>query len=222
MSETSMHEGRSDGSNTSDESKVQLSQLELDRLIDRKFGDGYAKAEGKLKGELELMNNKLAELEAERKRLSGELEEQSRGEDYGEMEELRNRVRNLAEADKRSRIITVAARTGALDPELVALALSDKVKADESGELIPVGPDGLCLPGEDGQPTSLESMVAGFLNERPYLVRPAFQGGSGTARAGTSGSVGTIEGLSPEDLKRMSSIERKALLEANRTRSFRW
>jgi len=210
--------GHAEGS--ADERKVQLTQLELDRLIDRKFGDGYAKAEAKFKEELEAMKTRAAQLETENERLSAELEERGSPEDIQELQQLRARLQTLADAEKRSRIVSAAARAGAVDPEIVALALGDKVKEGESGELIPVGPDGLGLLGEDGRPLSLDAFVADFLNERPYLARPATRGGSGMGRSAAAGSVGSIEGLTPEEIKGMSARERRALVE--KSKSFRW
>ena len=102
------------------------------------------------------------------------------------------------------------------------MALGDKVKGNGSGEFEPVGPDGLSPLGEDGRPVSLDAFVADFLNERPYLARPATRGGSGMGRSAATGSVGSIEGLSPEDLRGMSASERKALVECQTPRSFRW
>jgi len=218
MSEEALGEGRPEDAH---QQAVKLTQSELDRLIDRKFGDGYAKAEAKFAGEIERLRARLTEVESDNERLSRAVKEDPGDGESGELDQLRGRVAELAGAEKRAALVSAAARAGAVDPELVCVALAAKLGETQPGRFVPLRPDGTVVLDEDNQPVSLDAFVAGFLAERPYLARPASRGGSGMAH-GASAAVGSLEGLTPEDLRKMNADERRELLDARSAGSFRW
>ena len=204
------------------ERMVELTQAELDRLIDRKFGDGYSKAEGKLQEEMEKSAGRIEQLEAENRRLEGELAERGGTREAEEINEMKRRLAELAEAEKRATLVSLAARSGAIDPEIVSLALGAVVRSDERGGLVATGRDGAVLLDDEGKPRAIEDIVREFLAERPYLARANTTGGSGMGRPGESVCAGSLEGVSPQEISRMSSEERRALVESRSRGSFRW
>jgi len=207
---------------TQTERVVELTQGELDRLIDRKFGDGYSKAESKAQEEMGMLTGRVEELEGENRRLSQELSERSGTEAGEEIAQMKRCLGELAEAEKRATLVSLAARGGAIDPEIVALALGSVVRRDEKGNLVATGPDGAAALDDEGKPVALGQIVKDFLDERPYLARASTTGGSGMGRPGSPALAGTLEGLSPREISRMSADERRALAESRSQGSFRW
>lgn len=97
----------------------------------------------------------------------------------------------------------IAKARGANDPEEVAALLGPRVEFDFKAEKYSVKTaTGLNEVDGDGEPLTLDGLVRGFLESKPYHVNPKHVTGSGEGDAGNTTSTKTS--FSPNDLAGLS------------------
>jgi len=81
-------------------------------------------------------------------------------------------------------IIAHASTAGAVAPDQLALLLSSRVKVDEQGALVVLGPDGKPATDGKGNALSVAELVNDFLAKNAHFVRAAPGAGAGGQAAG--------------------------------------
>jgi len=123
------------------------------------------------------------------------LEEEGRWQDLAERakreaEQWRTRYQ---ETLKRSEITALAARLGAVDPEVVLALVAPKAEVTDDGRVL-----------IDGKPA--EEAIKGLLSEKPYLAKASESAGSGTP-AGQPNETEALKKQLEEAIKRGDTIE---------------
>jgi HEPN domain-containing protein len=97
----------------------------------------------------------------------------------------------------------LAAAGGAIDPgEIVTLVKSQYSITEKDDGTIDIMRDGKPVFGKDGKAIDLKGLTESYLSEKPHLVKP-----SGNSGSGVKGNLGNI---SQEDLSKMNPVERLA------------
>lgn len=197
--------------------KVNMTQDELNALIDTKFEAGFKKAQkqssqagsanSEEKKELEELRQKLKDLESKgtddkNKGLSQEevqrLLKQKEDEYLPKIKTYEDKLATYMAEKKKAAIINEAAKLNAVDPEIVAKLCSDAVHVGDDGNLFIANEKGNPLIGTDGKELGIGKYVESFLGERTYLVKPSGTNGAGS---GTSANTSSGNSVSIEQLK---------------------
>lgn len=202
--------------NGGDEGKVNLSQAELDALINKKFAEAHTKAEAKYSAQYA---DKITALEEELTALkkSGEKKKtEPQGEDLSALKERLAAMELTAKRDReraaRSTLDAMAAELGAVNSHQVSTLISSNMQVSDDGSISVLNDEGQVRLNANGAPLTVREFVKEFLDNNPHMVKAGGQPGAGSQGAGYSGKGGATEITSPEDIRNLSDEDFKELI----------
>jgi hypothetical protein len=189
--------------------KVDMTQPELDALIDKKFAEAHTKAEAKAQIEIDALNVKLEEALKVTKK-----PDDKQNKSNEDLTALQEKIAVL-EADKikgfqissESNIISAASDLKAVNSRQVYDLLKSQIKIADDGTRTVINSEGQPRINADGQPFSEKELVAEFLTSNQHFVQASGKTGSGSHSPEFGGS-------SEEDLMKLPPVERLTVIRA--------
>lgn len=159
--------------------KVDMTQVELNTLIDKKYADAHTKAEAKSRDEIDALKVKIEDLKA-----APPKGDKGGNEDVTALTDriavLESREIESKQRNSHATLLTVAAELNAVNGNQVAQLIQPHIKMAEDGTLSVINAEGQVRMNAGGQPMTAKELVAEFLTANPHLVKAAGRPGSGS------------------------------------------
>jgi hypothetical protein len=180
--------------------KVDMTQPELDALIDKKFAEAHTKAEAKSQIEIDALKTELEALKTTKPK-------ETKKEGNEDLTALQEKIAVL-EADKikgfqtscESNIISAASELKAINPRQVFDLIEKQIKIADDGTRTVINSEGQPRINGEGQPFSEKELVSEFLTSNQHFVQASGKTGSGSQQPGFGVS-------SDEDISKLPLVE---------------
>lgn len=193
-------------------------QTFIDNLIKEKYTAAYAKAgEEKSVAVSEAVAKVEAKYEAEKKglvteseKLKSQLQEALSKAGHVDNTAVNERIaalelenRQAKESMARGKIVSLAAKLNAVDPEQAATLIQLQTKTDDKGGLVVVNSMKEPRLNENNKPMTIEELVKEFMGTNTHLVKASITSGGGTQ--GTTGlSTGAAKEIGRAEYEKMT------------------
>lgn len=175
-------------------------QVKLNELINQAHGKAYGKAQKEHSDKIAALEAQIAKLTAKPDKTEKQgydedavrkLVDGVRAEYEPQVKGYQDQIGKLMGHQRNAAIVSAAARANAVDPDVVASLMGDRVGFDDEHGLIVIGSNGQPELNSKAAPKSVEEAVREFLDAKPYLKKASNSGGAGSStQAGVSKAQG--------------------------------
>ena len=169
--------------------KVDMTQEQLDTLINKQYAEAHTKAEAKAQTEIDALKKTVGELKAAGTKDNKD-DKVDKGGNKEDVTALTDRIAVMEQQAKdnkaknsRASLLAIASDLNAVSAEQVAILIGSNIKTADDGTLSVINAEGQERMSAEGKPMTAKELIAEFLKANPNHVKASGKQGAGSQGA---------------------------------------